>query len=749
MRWISIVLAGVIVQSAAATDWAQWRGPEQNGNTREKAVVTEWSLDGKNVVWKSDVGGRANPIVMQGRVFVITPVGEGASLQERVVCMDAATGKTVWEYRFPVFHSDIVENRVGFTSIAGDEETGNVYVHGTGGELFCFDRDGKILWKHSLTEEFGRISGYGGRLHTPIIDEERVIISCTCSSWGEYAKPGHRYYAFDKKTGVLIWSAAPGGPPTDTTCACPVVAVIGGKRLLIAPNVDGSVYAMLSRTGQMVWSYKFSKRPLNTMPSVDGDLVYLTHSEENEGTTEMGSVLCLNGAGTGELGKSAEVWRRYSIEAGYAAPALANGRLYVLENSAGLIALDAKTGKDLWRFKAGNLGKGSPVVTSDGVIYLGSQAEYGVFWILKDAGDKAEVLQEVRFPAVNGTIDEMLGSPAVAGGRVYFQTRYATYCLGVKDAKVAADPIPPMPAEAEPPADGKAVQQWTPCEVTLRPGEKFRLTPHAFHSNGTPFKGPFSSQQPQFEVKGVRGKINPETTEFTADEAPVFSAGTITCKWIGDPVTVRVRVCPPPPFVVDFESAAVDSVPPGWLNVINKTKVVEKDGGKVLKKLAERPSPPFMRIRTYMTPSIAGGYTIEADMWAGRRKTAIKEFWPDMGLINSRYELRLMGNDPSSPYLRIVHWDSIPRLQKDVPFAWQPETWYRVKFQVKIDGGTATLSGKVWERDKPEPAEWTITATDAFPSTEGSPALYAYSNGTTEKSNGPDIFFDNVKVTKE
>ena len=57
--------------------------------------------------------------------------------------------------------------RLGWTQMVGDPETGNVYAHGTQGLLFCFDKDGKILWQHSLTEEYGRITGYGGRVTSP------------------------------------------------------------------------------------------------------------------------------------------------------------------------------------------------------------------------------------------------------------------------------------------------------------------------------------------------------------------------------------------------------------------------------------------------------------------------------------------------------------------------------------------------------------------------------------------------------
>ncbi|MFQ5495830.1 MAG: PQQ-binding-like beta-propeller repeat protein, partial [Phycisphaerae bacterium] len=281
---VATMAAAAVPAAATAADWPSWRGPGQIGMAYEKAAVTSWSQDGENVLWKVPVGGRTTPILMDGRLYAITPVGEGKHLGERVICLDADTGKTLWEHRFNVFHTDIVEARLGWTAVVGDPETGNVYAHGTGGEFFCFSRDGKVLWKKSLGESFGRYSGYGGRLHTPIIDEDRVIISYVyiLGNWGTgRRKAGHRYVAFDKRTGDVMWWSQPGGKPLDTTYSVPVVTVINGRRLLIAGNADGNVYAMLARTGQRVWSFKLAKRGINTSVVVDGPFAYVTHSEEN------------------------------------------------------------------------------------------------------------------------------------------------------------------------------------------------------------------------------------------------------------------------------------------------------------------------------------------------------------------------------------------------------------------------------------------------------------------------------------
>ena len=231
-----------------AADWATWRGPGQNGMAYERAVVTKWSPDGENLLWKSPEGGRTTPLVMNGRVYFIGPVGDGECLQERVICLDAETGKTLWEYRFNVFFTDIVANRVGWTALAGDEETVNLYAHGTGGEMLCLDRDGKVLWKHSLTEEYNRVSGYGGRLVNPAIDEDRVIVSFLSSNWGNHAKPAHRFVAFDKRTGKVVWWAESQMPPVDTVYATPVVTVTAADPDASEVGLDPGTFT-ITRTG--------------------------------------------------------------------------------------------------------------------------------------------------------------------------------------------------------------------------------------------------------------------------------------------------------------------------------------------------------------------------------------------------------------------------------------------------------------------------------------------------------------------
>lgn len=734
---IAALLPCAFCAGALGLDWPCWRGPEQTGMTREKALVTSWSLEGENLAWKVPIGGRTTPVVFNGRLFGVGPVGEGEGRRERVFCLNADTGALLWEHEFNVFHTDIVENRVGWTSPVVDPRTGHVYVHATGGEFFAFDRNGRILWKRSLTEEFGRISGYGGRLHTPIILDDTVVISFSNSSWGTLAAPRHRYLSLEKATGRVLSWIGPGEFPADPTCySTPITATIAGVRMMIIANGEGTVYGLKARTGEELWKFRLSKRGLNVTPVVDGKYVYVAHSEENWDTTEMGRVVCIDATQRGDITESGEVWRRDGCTVGYASPAVANGRLYVVDNAANLYCLDAKTGKQHWAFSLGRVGKGSPVVTADGVIYVTEQN--GAFFILKDEGDKCILLDREEFTRTDNLIDEIFGSPVVADGRVFFMTRYNTYALGVKgkspEVVAGAKPVEETPWD---PSYGETFQL-IPAEVALAPGESVTFTARQFSGDTVYVR---KVKAPEWSLAGLAGEVSPQGT-YTAPQANVFAAGEVVAKSGGAQAGARVRIVPRLPIEVDFEDMKLDSLPAGWIGAARKMKVAERDGSKVLHKLAENPSPPFMRVQPYITLPIEGGYVVEADMLGTPRGEMFK---PDMGLVNSRYNLTLLGHDQA---LRVETWSPLPRLRKDVPFPWETEKWYRMKFEVRLDGDKGVIRGKVWPRGEAEPGAWTVEVEDAFPNREGSAGLYSYSPGTTAKSRGPEVFYDNIKVTK-
>lgn len=703
----------LIASSARPADWPSWRGPAQNGVSTETGLVQSWSP-----IWHAEFTGRSTPIVLDGRVFVIGRRGAGIAEEGVVAAFDAQDGTLLWERAYNIFHTTIPFNRVGWASLAGDPETGYVYAHTVSGLFFCFDRDGQIVWSRSLTEEFGRISGYGGRVHTPVVDEDLVIISYLSSNWGRHTPGRHRYFAFDKRSGAVVWIATPGGRPLDTTYSVPVVATINGVRLLIGGNADGAIYALKVRTGEAVWGFKLSRRGINASVVVADDKVYAAHSEENLDNTALGRIVCIDATGRGDVTNTHEVWRYDGVFAGYTSPIVGDSRLYIIDNSANIHALDAASGQVHWVHNIGTVGKGSPVL-ADGRLY--APEVNGRFAIVAPGRTAAETLDLAEIAMPDGRPAELFGSPAVAYGRIYLSTEAGVYCLGDPAAqfKVVATAAH-YPREPAPPGAIPAHLQIIPAEVVAQPGTRVPFRARAFDAHGR-LIGPVAAA---WSLTGAVGQFDDEV--LIVADAPsggkvVASAGELTAE-------VRIAVLPPPTYSEDFEGFADDD-PPAWIGAGSKFKVRTIEGNKVLVK------PPaargLHRANTYFGAPEQAGYTIQADLLGTKKRRAI----PDMGLIAQRYTLDMMGYHQQ---LQLRTWAAELRMATTVPFAWHPSVWYTVKMQVEVEGTVATIRGKVWPRDEPEPAEWSIQAVDPRPNRSGSPGLYGYSPA--------EIYYDNLKV---
>ena len=735
-----VVLAGLATAAAPArgAEWPAWRGPGQDANSPETGLVSTWSQGGENqagenLVWRVPLTGRSTPIVFDGRACINGRTGEGALRQERVACYDAKDGRLLWERKFNVYHTAVPENRVGWANLAGDPETGYVYAQGVGGTFLVFDRAGEVVWSRNLLEDFGFYSGFGGRTQTPVVDGERLIVTFVSGSWGELGPPRHRLYAFDKRTGEVLWISTPGGPPADlNTQSTPVVTEIDGRRLAIAGNADGWVYAVDARTGEKVWGFRLSKLALNTTVAVGPDgTVYAAHAEENVDSPEMGRVVAFSGRGSGDITATNEKWRA-PIEDGFPSPTLHGETLFVMDNSANLFALDAATGATRWTLDLGTVGKASPTV-ADGKLYVGEVN--GRFHVVEPGATSGRILDTEELSMPEGRYAEIYGSAAVAYGRVYFSTEEGLYCLGDPGKPFSpaaggtavgarADGSAAAEAGAAPRQPAKLLV--VPAESAIRPGEPLALRVLAFDALGRPIAGPAV----EWSLEGLMGTVD-AAGRFTADPGRGSQVGKVTARGGELVASGRVRVIAPLPYREDFESTATGGRPAYFLHSGARFEVVEAEGGKVLRK---GPSPEGIhRHRTFVGLPDWSDYTVQADVKADREGRRLG----DVGLVNSGYVVDLMGGHQQ---IQVRSWDSELRASKEVPFAWEPGAWYTMKASVRTEGGKGVVRVKVWPRGGAEPTEWTMVAEDPLPIERGSAGLIGYSPAP--------VYFDNVQVTR-
>ena len=724
-----LILAGSFATSVRAADapvdpldWPHWRGPEMNGISREKGLPASWDPSGENLLWKNEgLATRSTPIVMRGKLYTICrDKPETTQEGEKIVCADAATGKILWENINNIFLSDAPAERVGWSSVTGDPKTGHIYAQGICGLMQCVDGEtGKTLWSHSLSEEYGILSTYGGRTNLPTLFEDLVIISGVTTGWGDQAVPAHRFVAFHKQNGQAVWTLSTKLRPEDTTYSTPVLGVFGGQAAMVFGAGDGSVYAVQPRTGKVIWKYDASIRGINQTPLIDGETVYCSHSEEMiHENNVVGAFFALDGKSQGEIPEGKEIWNIKGLASGRSAPLLVNDRLYTINDSADMVVLDAKKqGERIGKQKLGTIMMGSTVY-GDGKIYVGEAT--GRWWILEPSEKGVKILHKLRL-----NDEEILASPIISHGKVYIPTIGGMYCIANKDVVPAADPIPSALPETGRDADMKPAQaQLVPVESLLSTNKK-----QQFHFQLYNAAGRFLKTVPaKFTLEGP-GTMD-ASGSFLTGKATAHTVTIIKGEAEGLTATARVRIVPPLPWSFDFNDK---QVPPTWIGAAYRHQPREVEGESVLVKVST--IPKGTRSQSWMGPPTLHDYTTQAEFMGDIKN----EKMPDVGMINQRYTLALQG---ASQSLQVRSWTARAELRfaKTVPFEWKPKTWYVMKFQAINEGTKVVLKGKVWPKGQPEPEAWTIEAADETPNKAGSPGLFG--NATDA-----EVFIDNVTVT--
>ncbi len=760
-----------VMAVSMSAEWPDWRGPLQDRHDNGAPLVTSFDPEkGTNILWRNDeAGGISTPVVVHGRLYTLVRHKPGTTEEaEKVLCLDATTGKKLWENVFNVYLSDVPAERVGWSAVIADPASNTVFAHGVCGVFTAIDATtGATKWQRSLHEEFGFLSTYGGRTNIPVVFEDLVIASAVVTGWGDTARPAHRFLGMDKATGEVRWMNGTKELPEDTTYSTPSLAVLGGQAALVFGSSDGSVWNFQPRTGKSVWNFKLSRRGLNVAPLVDGEDVFISQAEENLDNTSMGSATRFRGVGEGDITTTHLVWQKKGVMDGRSMPVVLGDRIYFIDDGAKIHMLDKATGEPVGRpvKLLGTIVRGSPLVAG-GRLYVCSTSG----WHVLEPTDKGlSFVNRMRLDEE----DEVTASPVAANGLLYLTTGARLYCLGEKPAgSGSSGPSNPGPDLVSAATTGQpgppAWVQVVPAEMQIAAGSAQPLKVRLYDAAGR-----FVKESPA-EFSATAGTVS--TAGVYTAPASGHAAAIITAK-VGDlQGTARIRSMPPLPWSFNFEdiplaadpkTGVVKGDPPlPWIGMRYRHVVREVDGSKCLVKITT--IPKGTRSQGWIGPIDLHDYAIQADFRAretgveqpgspasNEPKTAdsdadafAKKFgnpaalekarMPDMGLIAQRYTLDLMG---ASQQLQVRSWPPqvATHFSKTIPFAWEAGRWYTLRFEVRTHNGAAVLRGKVWPRDEAEPQSWTIEATHEAGNLQGSPGFFGNSKDS-------EIYIDNVSV---
>ncbi|QDV53734.1 PQQ-binding-like beta-propeller repeat protein [Gimesia fumaroli] len=250
---VTLLCSSLISQVGFSDDWPQWGGPQQDLVWRETGIVKTLPTTGLLPrVWSTPIGeGYAGPAVAEVNsrwcVFVTDRTFKQRVGYERVLCLDAETGKPIWKHEYPVEYSVSYPAGPRSTPVIND---GRVYTLGAQGHLFCFDAaSGDVLWSKNFVEDYGTKLPTWGMVASPLVDGDQLITLVG-------GQKDSLIVSFDKATGKELWRAlndrAVGYAP-------PVIFTFGGKRELIVWHPT-AVSALEPQTGKLIWEVPYGVR---------------------------------------------------------------------------------------------------------------------------------------------------------------------------------------------------------------------------------------------------------------------------------------------------------------------------------------------------------------------------------------------------------------------------------------------------------------------------------------------------------
>ena len=741
--------------------WLTWRGPDQNGASLEKNLPDK--VDAGHPLWTANLPGQSTPVIANGRLYIMGYVGDGPDLQEVLTCFDAETGKQLWQHGYGDFLSDIIYHRYATSSPTIDPETGNVYMQGTQGILAAFTADGQKLWDVSMMEVYGRLTFPNGRTASPLMDKDLVITRGITANWGAHGPGGDRFYAFEKKTGELVWASSPGDRPHDNSFSLPVLDWLDGRRVFYASTGDGSIVCVNARTGDPIWRIPLFKAGINSSvlvhhndkiiaiygtPYEPGQMVAMKIPHATPANAAAGPVVVPR--------SEVELWSN-ELRTSTSSPILVGDTVYLTSEVGNLAAIDANSGKILWKLKLGIEQRNACPIYADGKLYVpilnepGQKEEggdetagRGAFYIVKPGASGGEILAHA---VLDG---RCFGVPSVYNGKIYVQTSKQLYCFGRKGNNPG---LPHEPAEEKWPAPGPPARlQIIPSEVLLKPGDKVSFRVRALDANGLTVEEVKDPKQIKWShyippTARVRASIKADFNEagqLVAASDPAPSAGAFEAVAGNLRGTFRGRVLPGLPIKQDFEAFQLSETttnnvepptpfaypPLPWIGARFKFDVRDKDGNKALVKTIDNRF--FQRATVFMGDSQLKNYTIEADVMSEGNKRKMS----DAGVINQRYKIVLKGNEKK---LEISSNDELFRFGKE--FNWSPNVWYHLKGRVDVAAdGSGVVRAKAWPKGEAEPAAWTFEVPHKHAHQNGCPGLFGFSPQDMR------VYIDNILV---
>lgn len=398
-----------------AENWPAWRGPEGQGHSTAKSLPLKWSKT-ENIKWQVPLTepGNSTPVVWGDKIF-LTQANKGGSVRG-IRCFDRANGKELWKHDIMYAEPERNWNASWYCNASPVVDGERVIVtYGSAG-MYCYDFDGKVLWKRT---DLGKWEHGFGNGSSPVLYGDTVIQWC-----GPNEGKGRNFLlAANKKTGETVWEH----DEKYGSWSTPLLTKVKGQdQLLLAMSADvkgapedktGFLKGFDPKTGKELWRCQGINSFVYTSPLASKDIAVQMAGFG-------GSALAVKLGGSGDITKD-RLWLHPSNIQRVGSGAIVGDHVYIVEENGTPHCYELATGKEVWKVekRPGGGSTWSSMLVAAGRLYV--QCHNGDTLVFA-ASPKYELL------AINRLGEGTYASFAVSNGEVFTRTTKTLWCIAEK-----------------------------------------------------------------------------------------------------------------------------------------------------------------------------------------------------------------------------------------------------------------------------------------------------------------------------
>jgi len=402
-----VCLSGFNAAAQKAVEWPAFHGPGRTNKSVETDLIKEWPKDGPKLKWTAPGLGEGYSSVSVGGGLLYTAGMNGT--QTYVFCFDL-DGKPVWKKPNGKTWTTTMSHAVSYTGSRSTPtyDNGVIYHLGEMGRLTAFDaKTGEEIWHRELVQDFADEAPEYGYSESVLIDGDQLFVR-------PFGKKGFQV-CLNKRNGDLIWTntEVTGTPGYNSM----VLDEFGSYRQIIGSS-SNCFYSMDVRTGKLLWKVDVvNQRELNNTDAI----VYNNYVFISSGYGKGSMLIKLKVSGKEIVPET--VWQSALMDNHHGGVILHDGYLYGSgSNSKGWFCLDFLTGEQMWKTD----GKGS-ITYADGMLYL--LDERGILKLVRATPDKFELSGE--FKVTKGGEGMYWAHPVVCGGTLYIRHADKLYAYDI------------------------------------------------------------------------------------------------------------------------------------------------------------------------------------------------------------------------------------------------------------------------------------------------------------------------------